>query len=96
MLESKFKKSFLQRVRARLQIDLDIISPDTMMRDYPDTFILGPDRWAALEFKRERNAAHQPNQDYHVARLNRKSFARFVYPENAEEVLDDLEELFTS
>jgi len=76
---------------------LDYIWPRAYARSQPDLVILGPNHvWAALEFKESKNAHRQPNQEYYVTRLNEKGFSRFVYPENAEEVLDDLEELFTS
>jgi hypothetical protein len=77
-------------------IDLDIIDTRPKHRSYPDTFVIGPTVWAALEFKRSKNAPHQPNQDYYVVHFKKKGYANFVYPENAEEVLDDLENLFSS
>ena len=95
MLESQFKKLFKERVKARLTgVDLDFIENNTTNRSIPDLIILGSPMWAALEFKSNSRSKTQPNQSYHVERMNAKSYARFVYPANSEEVLDDLVWLF--
>jgi hypothetical protein len=95
MLESKFKVYAKRRIRDRFpELDLDFVEP-MFDRSRPDLYILGPMVWAALEFKQSENASHRPNQDYHIARLKMKGYASFVYPENFEEVLDELEVLFT-
>lgn len=97
MLEMSFKTKFLIRLEERLpQVDLDFVHTKPRQRSYPDTFVIGPHVWAALEFKRAENAPHQPNQVYYVNHFRQKGYANFVYPENAEEVLDELEDLFTS
>lgn len=57
----------------------------------PDILVLYNDRWAMLECKKSARAHHQPNQDYYVQRLDELSFCRFIYPENKEEVLYELE-----
>ena len=60
----------------------------------PDTLIIFGERWALLEFKESANAPHRPNQDYYIHMFNEMGFASFVYPENVEEVLTDLERWF--
>ena len=61
---------------------------------FPDLIVLFGDKWAALESKRTQTAAHQPNQDYWVDVMNSMSFARFIFPENMKEVLNELERSF--
>lgn len=62
----------------------------------PDLLILHKDKWASLECKKSANANKQSNQDYYVERMNDMSFSRFIYPENREEVLNELREAFKS
>ena len=56
----------------------------------PDLLILYNNKWATLECKKSKNAKRQPNQPYYVEKMNDMSFSRFTYPENKDEVLDDL------
>ena len=74
--------------------------PDTMIlkndanyiQGVPDITILHKDRWAILECKRDRNAPHRPNQDFYVDKLNGMSYAAFIYPENEEEILREVQQ----
>ncbi len=62
----------------------------------PDLIILYEDTWFALENKRSSKASHRPNQDYYVKLLDNMSFARFVSPDNEEEVLNEIKQTFGS
>ena len=62
----------------------------------PDLTIFYKDKWATLECKKSKNASHQPNQDTYVEQMNNMSFSRFIYPENKEEVLHELQQALKS
>ena len=98
-LESEFKKDFLFRLKNQMllrQIPIKFIHTRPHHRSFPDVIVLCGKKWAGLEFKRSANASAQPNQSFYVDLFDEMSFARFVYPDNAEDVLNDLERLFTS
>lgn len=56
----------------------------------PDMVIFYGPKYAVLEGKISRNAKRQPNQGYYVSKFDNMSFSRFIYPENAEQVLEEL------
>lgn len=58
---------------------------------FPDRLFLFGNFWAAFDTKRDASAPVQPNQEHYISRLNRMSFAMFVYPENKEEFLDEIQ-----
>ena len=60
----------------------------------PDLLVLYKNKWASLENKKSEKATRRPNQEYYVNRMNEMSFSRFIYPENRDEVLNDLKAYF--
>ena len=86
--QAKLKKEILERFPGAL-----VLKQDTL-QGIPDLLILYNDRWAALECKKSPTAIHQQNQDYYVELMNEMSYANFIFPENREEVLDELAQVF--
>lgn len=93
---SKLESGFQDRLKAELQKLFPgcMIFKMDQIQGIPDLLILYKDKWACLENKRSANAKHRPNQDYYVELLNKMSFSRFIYPENKDEVLDELKKIF--
>lgn len=93
-LESEFQ--------AKLKKELKTLFPGCIVtkldsgdiQGIPDLLILFNNKWATLECKKSAKASHRPNQNYYVDMMNKMSFSRFIYPENKEEVLNELVSVF--
>lgn len=92
--ESKFQKGLIDDLKNRFPGCMVLKNDANYIQGIPDLMVLYKDHWAALECKKAENAIHQPNQDYYVERMAEMSFARFVYPENKEDVLNELQRSF--
>lgn len=91
-LESGFQDKLVKELKS--------IFPGSMVfkmdqiQGIPDLLVLYKDKWFSLECKKGVGAKHQPNQEYYVDLMNKMSFSRFIYPENKQEVLDELRKAF--
>ena len=93
-LESKFQKELMDEIREQYPGCVILKNDPGYIQGFPDWTILYKDKWAVLETKRAKNTPKQPNQEYYVNQLNGMSFSRVVYPENKEEVLNELHKAF--
>ena len=93
-LESKFQKELMDKIRNQYPGCVILKNDSSYIQGFPDWTILYKDKWAVLEAKRSKNAARQPNQEYYVNKLNDMSFSRFVYPENSDDVLEEISKYF--
>lgn len=91
MLENRFKTKLVKELEEMFPGCIIIHMDPNEIQGIPDLLILYEDKWAALEGKKHADAPHRPNQDYYVELMNRMSFAAFIYPENKEEVLHELQ-----
>ena len=89
-LESEFQKDLMDEIRKRYPGCIIFKNDSGYIQGFPDWTILYKDKWATLENKRSKNAPKRPNQEYYVDKMNKMSFSRFIYPENKEEVLNEL------
>jgi len=96
MLESNFQLKLIKQLESIFQGCVILENDPDNIQGIPDLLILYRKKWAALECKRSRTARRQPNQEYYVDLFNGMSFASFIYPENKEQVLYELQRAFKS
>ena len=96
MKESKFQADLKKELKKMFPGCIVTKLDSSDIQGIPDLLVLNKDRWATLENKRSKNAAKQPNQEYYVNKMNEMSFSRFIFPENKDEVLNDLSLYFNN
>lgn len=90
MKESKFQKEIIDEIKTRFPDAIVMKNDPNYIQGIPDLTILSGNKWATLEIKKCKSAAHQPNQDFYVDTMNKMSFSAFIFPENKEEVMNEL------
>lgn len=93
-LERDFQRDLIKELKDIFEGCIVMKNDSSYIQGIPDLIVLFNDRWAALEVKKSRTASHRPNQEYYVDKMDDMSFARFVYPENKEDVLNELQQTF--
>lgn len=94
MLENRFKTKLISELEEMFPGCMVLHTDPNEIQGIPDLLILYYNKWAALEGKRSANAPIRPNQAYYVDLMNDMSYASFIYPENKEEVLYELQQTF--
>jgi hypothetical protein len=92
--ENKFKTNLVKELKQLFPGCIITHLDPNEIQGIPDLLILYRDKWAALEGKISEDAPVRPNQPYYVDLMNRMSFAAFIYPENKDEVVDELYNYF--
>ena len=96
MRESKFQADLKKELKTLFPGCIVTKLDSSDIQGIPDLLILYKDKWATLENKRSVKAPKRPNQEYYVNKMNAMSFSRFIFPENKEEVLNELQKAFGS
>lgn len=91
-LERDFQAKLIKELKVMFKGCIVVKNDPNYIQGIPDLLILYNDRWAALEVKKSATAHHQPNQEYYVDLMDQMSFAAFIYPENKEEILYELQQ----
>ena len=94
MLESKFQANLIKELKSMFTGCIVTKLDSSHIQGIPDLLVLYKNKWASLENKKSVKAKKQPNQEYYVDKMNEMSFSRFIYPENKDEVLNELYEYF--
>ena len=91
--ENQFQRTLVKEIRNHYNNECIVTKLDSgYIQGIPDLLILHKDKWATLECTKSKNAHRQPNQQYYVDKMDKMSFSKFIYPENKEEVLNELYE----
>mgnify|MGYP001287856707 FL=1 len=93
-LERDFQANLIRELKTMFPRCMVMKLDSGYIQGIPDLLVLFENRWATLECKKVAGAKKQPNQEYYVGRMNEMSFSRFIYPENKEEVLYELQQTF--
>ena len=94
--EREFQACLIKELKSLFQDCFVIKLDSSYIQGIPDLLILWRDKWATLECKKSARARRRPNQEFYVGLMNEMSFSRFIYPENKEEVLHELQQAFRS
>lgn len=89
--ESEFQGNLIKKIKERFPGCMVLKNDPTYIQGIPDLLILHNDKWAALECKKSEHEKTRPNQPYYVDKMNGMSYASFIYPENEEEVLNEIQ-----
>ena len=92
--EREYQSDLIGRIKRRFP-DCKVLKNDSgYTQGIPDLSVFWKSHWAYLEVKESKDAKHQPNQDYYIDWARENSFGSFIYPENEEDVLNDMERSF--
>ena len=91
MRENNFQSKLIKELKERFPGCIVLKNDPNYIQGIPDLLILHEGKWASLECKKSAKEKKQPNQSYYVNKMNEMSFSSFIYPENREEVLDELQ-----
>ena len=92
--ENAFQAKLIKELESRFEGCIVTKLDSSHIQGIPDLLVLYKDKWATLECKKSAKEHHQPNQDDYVAMMNNMSYSSFIYPENKEKVLNEIEESF--
>lgn len=92
MLEADYQAYLIKRIKRDVLPGSLVLKNDTQyLQGIPDLTVLHGPKWAVLEVKTSARARKRPNQEYYIDLFDGWSFAAFIYPENEEDVLNDLQ-----
>ena len=94
--ESQFQAKLIKELKKRFPDAIVLKNDANYIQGIPDLLILNGTKWGALECKRDENSSRRPNQEFYVDKMNKMSYASFIFPGNEKEVLDELEQSLRS
>lgn len=89
--ENVYQGELIKRIKSLIPGSFILKNDPDYIQGIPDLLILYKDKWAILEVKRSKNESHRPNQDYYIDMFGEWSYAAFIYPENEDVILGELQ-----
>lgn len=93
-LEAAFQRDLIEDLHDIFPGCVILQNDEMKQQGIPDLTIFYKNKWAWLEVKAAWNSVHQPNQDYFVEMGDAMSYAAFIFPENKDEILDEIQTAF--
>jgi len=93
-LERDFQSSLIKELQELFPGCIITKNDPNYIQGIPDLTILWNGHWALLECKKSAKEVRQPNQEYYIDSASEMSFGAFIFPENKEKVLNDLQQAF--
>lgn len=90
-LESEFQSRFIDAIKKRYPGAMCLKNDANYIQGIPDWTVLFGERYAVLEIKKDADAPARPNQPYYVELFGKMAYSAFVYPENADMILAELD-----
>ncbi len=94
--ENEYQGELIKRIKNLIPGSFVLKNDPDYIQGIPDLLILYRDKWAVLEVKRSADAKHRPNQDYYIEKFGEWVYSAFIYPENEDVVLDELQRALES
>lgn len=96
--ENDYQSGLIKRIEKRFPGCFVLKNDEQYRQGTPDLTVLYGPRWAVLEVKRSEDELNNsvPNQLHYVDRLNGMGYSSFIYPQNEERVLDEIQRAFES
>ena len=95
VLESEFQRKLKKRIKDEIPGSYVFKQDPNQVQGIADLIIVNGSKYAMLECKKSKDAHHQPNQDYYINDVfGKMTYASFVYPENVDEVIEELKGWF--
>ena len=95
MNERQYQLKLIKKIESMFPGCLILRNNPNHLQGVPDLIILHSGTWGALEVKLAADSEIQANQSHYVAMMDNMSFAAFIYPENEQEVLNELQHALT-
>lgn len=91
MSESTYQARLIKKIYVLLPGCLVMKNDTSYIQGIPDLTVLFGGKWAWLEVKVSASAPVQPNQRHYVEWASEIAYGAFIYPENEERILDELQ-----